>query len=268
MRAATGICLLGVIIGLMWPATGHADGLPIVDLSSDPWYVGWSSLLPPGYLGDDTDSSDACVAGRIACVTKFAGRLEQQVSNLGCNHDAVFSLAYARTTEKIKAVEKAQPALLRGHPVAEPLRRHVRGHVPERLELVAALPHRAARLGARVPDRGSEGRLGGGQPAARHERPRQPRPALHAVRDRPRGAGRLLAQARPRRRQPDPRHGHHAAARRDRGQVRPERARRAAARCPNRSTTSSRSRCCRSGARRRGTTPSRWPPPRMRRRGR
>jgi Family of unknown function (DUF5995) len=109
MRAARGICLLGLIVGLWLPATVRASGLPVVDLSSDPWYVGWASLLPPAYLGDDTDSSDACVAGQLACVSKFANRLEKQVSVLGCNHNAVFSLAYARTTEKIKAVEQAQP---------------------------------------------------------------------------------------------------------------------------------------------------------------
>jgi hypothetical protein len=116
MRAATGICLLGVLIGLWMPATGRAAGLPIVDLSSDPWYVGWSAVLPPGYLGDDTDSSDACVAGRISCVTSFARRLERQVANLGCNHNAVFSLAYARTTEKVAAVEQAQPTFFADTP--------------------------------------------------------------------------------------------------------------------------------------------------------
>jgi hypothetical protein len=121
MRAATGtrsvgaakllgfFCLLAVMCGLWSPAAGRADGLPTVDLSSDPWFVGWSALLPPGYLGVDTDSSDACVAGRIECVDRFAQRLERQVSNLGCNHNAVFSLAYARTTEKVAAVERAQP---------------------------------------------------------------------------------------------------------------------------------------------------------------
>jgi Family of unknown function (DUF5995) len=116
MRAATGICLLGVIIGLWLPATGRATGLPTVDLSSDPWYVGWSSLFPPGYLGDDTDSSDACVAGKIVCVNKFAGRLEKQVSDLDCNHNAIFSLAYARTTETIAAVERAQPTFFADTP--------------------------------------------------------------------------------------------------------------------------------------------------------
>jgi len=72
--------------------------------------------LPPGYLGVDCDSSDACVAGRIACVDKFARRLERQVSDLGCNHNAIFSLAYARTTEKVAAVERAQPTFFSDNP--------------------------------------------------------------------------------------------------------------------------------------------------------
>jgi hypothetical protein len=104
------LCLLGGGLGLWSPAAGRADALPTVDLSSDPWFVGWSSALPAGYLGVDTDSSDACVAGRIACVDQVARRLERQVSDLGCDHNAIFSLAYARTTEKVAAVERAQPA--------------------------------------------------------------------------------------------------------------------------------------------------------------
>jgi|tagenome__1003787_1003787.scaffolds.fasta_scaffold20982513_3 hypothetical protein len=116
MRRVRGICLLGLVFGLWLPATVHADGLPTVDLSADPWYVGWASTLPPGYLGDDTDSSDVCVAGRIACVAKVAKRLENQVSSLRCNHNAVFSLAYARTTEKVQAVEQSQPKFFADNP--------------------------------------------------------------------------------------------------------------------------------------------------------
>jgi hypothetical protein len=128
MRAGTGpasrgaakligwLCLLGVVCGLWSPPASRADGLPTVDLSSDPWFVNWTAALPPGYLGVDTDSSDACVAGRIACVDKVARRLEQQVSALGCNHNAVFSLAYARTTEKVGAVERAQPTFFSDNP--------------------------------------------------------------------------------------------------------------------------------------------------------
>src|SRR3954451_11622151 len=100
------LCLVGVFFGLWSPPASRADGLPTVDLSSDPWFVNWSAALPPAYLGVDTDSSDACVAGRIACVDQVARRVEQQVSRLGCNHNAIFSLAYARMTEKVAAVER------------------------------------------------------------------------------------------------------------------------------------------------------------------
>ena len=92
-------CLLGVMIGLGAPAAARADGLPIVDLSSDPWFIGWSELLPSAYMGVNTDSADLCVAGRIQCVDRVAKRLEQQVASLGCDHNAVFSLAYADDRE-------------------------------------------------------------------------------------------------------------------------------------------------------------------------
>jgi len=104
------LCLFAVMIGLGAPALSRADGPPLVDLSSDPWFVGWSELLPPTYMGVDTGSADVCVAGRIQCVDRVAKRLQQQVADLGCNHNAVFSLAYARTTEKVAAVERADPA--------------------------------------------------------------------------------------------------------------------------------------------------------------
>ena len=115
-RAALGLCLLGVMVGLGVPAVSRADGLSIVDLSSDPWFVGWSELLPPAYMGVDTDSADLCVAGRIECVDRVANRLERQVAGLGCDHNAVFSLAYARTTEKVAAVERDDPAFFSDAP--------------------------------------------------------------------------------------------------------------------------------------------------------
>jgi hypothetical protein len=110
------LCLLGLVVSLCAPAAARADGLPTVDVSSDPWFVGWSELLPAGYAGVDTDSSDVCVAGRIACVDGVIRRLERQVSDLGCNHNAIFSLAYARTSEKVAAVERANPAFFADNP--------------------------------------------------------------------------------------------------------------------------------------------------------
>ena len=112
-----GLCwLLGVLIGLGSPAVGHADGLPTVDLSGDPWFVGWSELLPPLYMGVDTGSAEVCVAGRIECVDRVANRLQRQVADLGCDHNAVFSLAYARTSQKVAAVERADPAFFADNP--------------------------------------------------------------------------------------------------------------------------------------------------------
>ena len=122
MGAATGIrrlsvsCLVGVMIGLGSPAGAGADGLPTVDLSTDPWFVGWSELLPAGYMGADTGSADICVAGRIECVDRVARRLERQVADLGCNHNAVFSLAYLRTTEMVAAVQRSDPAFFTDTP--------------------------------------------------------------------------------------------------------------------------------------------------------
>jgi hypothetical protein len=108
------VCLVGVIVGLALPAAGRADGLPVVD--PDPWYLSWTSLLPPAYLGVDTDSADDCVAGRIACVDRVARKLDRQISGLGCNHNAVFSLAYARTTEYVAAAERANPEFFSDNP--------------------------------------------------------------------------------------------------------------------------------------------------------
>jgi hypothetical protein len=109
-------CLLGAMIWLGSPAVGRADGLPAIDLSSDPWFVGWSELLAPLYMGVNTDSADACVAGRLECVDRVAHRLAEQVNALGCDHNAVFSLAYERTSEQVAAVERADPTFFSDNP--------------------------------------------------------------------------------------------------------------------------------------------------------
>src|SRR3954469_14060149 len=105
--------LVGLLVVGAPAAPAGAIGLPTVDLSSDPWFIGWSAALPPAYLGVDTDSSDDCVAGRLPCVDVVARRLERQLSDEGCDHNAIFSLAYARTTEKVAGVERADGAFFR-----------------------------------------------------------------------------------------------------------------------------------------------------------
>jgi len=101
--------VVACVVALLCAAAPAIAGNPIVDLTSDPWFVNWSAALPSTYLGVNTDSSDACVAGKISCVDKEARRLERELSGLKCNHSAIFALSYARTTEEVAAYERAHP---------------------------------------------------------------------------------------------------------------------------------------------------------------
>lgn len=80
-----------VFCGPSWPA--RAD--------KPPPFVGWSQVLPPLVTNFDSGSSNDCVAGRPACVRQTIREMEKRFAPLAetCDHDAVFSLAYLRTTE-------------------------------------------------------------------------------------------------------------------------------------------------------------------------
>jgi hypothetical protein len=49
-------------------------------------------------------------------VDRVATKLERQLARAHCDHNAVFSLAYARTTEKVAAWERANPAFFADNP--------------------------------------------------------------------------------------------------------------------------------------------------------
>lgn len=68
---------------------------------ADPNFVGWSAVLPPLATAYDSGSSNDCAAGRPACVRQTIREMQQRFDPLSetCDHDAVFSLAYLRTTE-------------------------------------------------------------------------------------------------------------------------------------------------------------------------
>ena len=95
-----------------------------------------------------------------------------------------------------------------------------------------------------------------GQPAARHERPHQPRPAVRARGHRPGEARRLEPQARPRQGQPvpEPRHARPSTPSWRAGSTRPS----TTATCPATSTTWRASRPSPPCARTPGATPRRW----------
>ncbi|HEX2362354.1 MAG TPA: DUF5995 family protein [Jiangellaceae bacterium] len=89
------LAALVLSVGLIVPAgqqSAHAD---------DPPFIPWSSLLPG--LTDEYNPSSAndCVAGRMNCVRSLIREMERRFEPLGrsCNHNAMFALAYLRTTQ-------------------------------------------------------------------------------------------------------------------------------------------------------------------------
>lgn len=93
LRALSGVLAAATAIVFCVPAgPAHAE---------DPPFVGWSQVLPPLVTTFDSGSSDDCEAGRPACVRKTIREMENRFDPLAetCDHDAVFSLAYLRTTE-------------------------------------------------------------------------------------------------------------------------------------------------------------------------
>ncbi|MEN3357401.1 MAG: hypothetical protein V7637_1383 [Mycobacteriales bacterium] len=77
---------------------------------ADPIYLPWPSLLPgliDQYVPDNTND---CVAGRPVCSNAILDEMKLRFGPLGqsCNHQAVFALAYLRTTQTFQWAQ-AQP---------------------------------------------------------------------------------------------------------------------------------------------------------------
>lgn len=85
-------------------------GVPATAQAADPPFVGWSALLPPGADAYQPTSGDQCVAGRPGCVENTIRKMSRRLKPLAasCDHNAVFELAYLRTTETYRKVA-AQP---------------------------------------------------------------------------------------------------------------------------------------------------------------
>jgi len=81
--------LLAISIG---PSASRAD---------DPIFIDWSSLLPSLVDTFVPNSANDCVAGRPHCVDAVIQEMERRFKPLGqaCDHDAIFALAYLRTTQ-------------------------------------------------------------------------------------------------------------------------------------------------------------------------
>src|SRR5687767_5385377 len=82
--------------------TALALCVPASARAEDPVFVHWASVLPAVSGGFDPDSDDICVAGKEQCVHAVIRERERRFAPLAdrCDHDAVFSLTYLRTTEE------------------------------------------------------------------------------------------------------------------------------------------------------------------------
>lgn len=72
--------------------------------AEDPPFLPWSALLP-GFTTEYAPSSENdCSAGRLPCVDAVIREMTRRFDQLeaGCNHNALFSLTYLRTTEEYR----------------------------------------------------------------------------------------------------------------------------------------------------------------------
>ena len=89
------LCALVAMMFLLVPAAARAD---------DPAFVGWTALLPGLTAGYEPSSDNDCVAGRTRCVDAVIREMDRRFDPLAtaCDHDAIFSLTYLRTTEEYR----------------------------------------------------------------------------------------------------------------------------------------------------------------------
>src|SRR3954447_16625923 len=75
-------------------------GAPVAH-AEDPLFVDWTSALPTLSDAYDPGSDNDCAAGRSKCIDITLREMQRRFDPLGqsCNHNAVFSLAYLRTTQ-------------------------------------------------------------------------------------------------------------------------------------------------------------------------
>src|SRR3954470_23623960 len=98
-RRLLGVGLLAVVLTTIGVVAGAAPAQ-----ADDPTFVDWTSLLPSLTDTYDPNSANECVAGKSGCIDKTIREMQRRFDPLGqaCAHNAVFGLAYLRTTQTYK----------------------------------------------------------------------------------------------------------------------------------------------------------------------
>ena len=89
---------LGALVALVFLLTAGAAR------AEDPLFLGWTTLAPALTTEYDPSSENDCAAGRTRCVDAVIREMERRFRPLAgsCDHDAIFSLTYLRTTEEYR----------------------------------------------------------------------------------------------------------------------------------------------------------------------
>jgi len=77
---------------------------PVAANADDPPFLGWTALLPGLTTEYAPSSENDCAAGRTRCVDAVIREMQRRFDPLAraCDHDAIFSLTYLRTTEEYR----------------------------------------------------------------------------------------------------------------------------------------------------------------------
>lgn len=97
-RRIPGLAALTLLAALAVPGGQRVAG------AEDPVFVDWTSLLPSLTDNYDPSSANDCVAGRPRCIDVTISEMQRRFKPLGrnCDHNAMFSLTYLRTTQTYK----------------------------------------------------------------------------------------------------------------------------------------------------------------------
>jgi len=82
--------------------------LPAASAAQTP-YIDWPALLPALPIGHTPNTAADCVDGSPACIDRTIEEMKRRLNGVVgvCNHNAVFSLAYLRVTEDVRAATLA-----------------------------------------------------------------------------------------------------------------------------------------------------------------
>ncbi len=101
-KASRGIRSLLVTVAVAGVlATALVVSSPQPARADDPLFLDWTSLLPSFTDAYEPNSANECVSGKSSCVIKTIAEMQRRFDPLAqsCSHNAVFALAYLRTTQ-------------------------------------------------------------------------------------------------------------------------------------------------------------------------